>query len=418
MANQITSTRRAWRAGAVAVAGAALLLSACSSGTDTATGGAAPSTSASGGTSTTDGSSAGTTPGTVATSSAGPVPGAEWETADPASLGFDPVKLDELSAAAESGGSNCLVVVKDGKIVEEDYYGDKTADSAQEVFSATKSYSSTLVGIAQDEGLLDIDDPASDYIEEWKGTPSETVTIRNLLSNDSGRFYEYETDYFKMAAGAPDKTQFAIDLTQPDPPGTVWNYNNSAIQTLDRVLTKATGMSPTDYAQEKLLGPIGMTASTMTKDPAGNTRTFMGLQSTCRDMARFGVLMLNKGDWGGDQLVSEAWVDDATGQASQALNGSYGFLWWLNREGVQAGSGQATGGAGGAGAAEAAPRQMVPGAPDDIYWALGAGGQYIAIHPTSGIVAVRLAPVQAPEGSTGFGNGDLSKGAEAALVER
>lgn len=391
--------------------GAALVLGACSSGSDTATG-AAPSTTAGGGTTVAPGGD--TTPGTSATSPGGPVPGAEWDTADPASLGFDPAALDALSAAAEAGGSNCLVVVRDGKIVEEDYYAGTTAESVQEVFSATKSYTSTLVGIAQDEGLLDIDDPASDYIDEWKGTPSESVTIRNLLSNDSGRFYEYETDYFKMAAAAPDKTQFAIDLTQADPPGTVWEYNNSAIQTLDRVLTKATGMSPTDYAQEKLLGPIGMADSTMTKDPAGNTRTFMGLQSTCRDMARFGVLMLNKGNWDGEQVVSDTWVDAATGHASQELNGSYGFLWWLNREGVQEGSDQATAGAGGS-AARAG--QMVPGAPDDIYWALGAKGQYLAIHPSSGIVAVRLAPVNAPEGSTPFSNGDLSKGAEAALVD-
>lgn len=414
MRNTIARSRRAWRAGAAAVAGAALLLTACSSGSDTATGGAAPSTAPAGSDGTTVGS-AGTTPGTVAAMR--PVPGAEWEVADPASLGFDPAELDELSAAAEASGSNCLVVVKDGKIVEEDYYGDKTAESVQEVFSATKSYSSTLVGIAQDEGLLDIDDPASDYIEEWKGTPSETVTIRNLLANDSGRYYEFENDYFKMAAAAPDKTQFSIDLTQPDPPGTVWNYNNSAIQTLDRVLTKATGMSPADYAQEKLLGPLGMTDSHMTKDPAGNTLTFMGLQSTCRDMARFGVLMLNKGNWDGEQLVSEAWVDDATGQASQELNGSYGYLWWLNRMGVQAGSDQATGGAGGAGA-DKEPTQMVPGAADDIYWALGAGGQYIAVHPSSGIVAVRLAPTRPPEGAARFSNGDLSIGAEAALIER
>ena len=411
MTNQIRPSRRAWRTGAALAVGAALVLGACSSSSDTATGGAAPSSTA--GTGTSIDGTAGTTPGTVATPRS-PVPGAEWETADPASLGFDPAKLDQLSASAESGGSNCLLVVRDGKIVEEDYYGDKTAESAQEVFSATKSYSSTLVGIAQDEGLLDIDDKASDYIDEWKGTPSESVTIRNLLSNDSGRFYEYETDYFKMAAAAPDKTQFAIDLTQADPPGTVWEYNNSAIQTLDRVLTKATGMSPTDYANEKLLGPIGMADSTMTKDQAGNTRTFMGLQSTCRDMARFGVLMLNKGNWDGEQLVSEAWVDDATGHASQDLNGAYGFLWWLNRTGPQQGSDQATAGEGGAAAKVG---QMVPGAPEDVYWALGAGGQYIAVHPTSGIVAVRLAPVNAPEGSTRFGNGDLSLAVEDALVD-
>lgn len=404
-------SRTRHRGAAAALAGAALLLAACSSSTDTATGGAAPSTAdATGG----PGTTAGTTPGTVSAAT-GPVPGAEWETADPASLGFDPAKLDEVAAAAEAGGSNCLVVVRDGKIVEEDYWNGTDESTAQEVFSATKSYTSVLVGIAQDEGKLSIDQPASTYITEWQGTPSESVTIRNLLSNDSGRYYEFENDYFKMAAAAPDKTQFAIDLTQADPPGTVWEYNNSAIQTLDRVLLKATGESPTDFAATELLDPIGMTDSTMTKDPAGNTRTFMGLQSTCRDMARFGVLMLNEGNWDGEQIVSQEWVEESTGKRSQDLNGSYGYLWWLNREGPQRGSGQATGGAGGA-EAEGEAGQMVPGAPDDVYWALGAGGQYIAVHPSSGVVAVRLAPVNARESAAPFSNGALSIGVEDALT--
>lgn len=410
MTNHSNQARRGWRAGAAVLAGSVLLLAACSSSaTDTAAGGAAPTSVADGSTGT-----AGTAPGTTTAPAGGPVPGDEWETADPASLGFDAAALDQLSAQAEAGGSNCLVVVKDGKIVEEDYYNGATADAPQEVWSATKSYSSTLVGIAQDEGLLSIDDLATEYIPEWEGTPSAEVTVRNLIANDSGRHYDYETDYLRMAGGAPDKTQFAIDLDQDAPPGTVWKYNNSAIQTLDRVLTEATGMTADEYADAKLLDPIGMTSSSMSKDPTGNTLTFMGLQSTCRDMARFGVLMLNRGNWGGEQIVSEAWVDDATGQASQELNGAYGYLWWLNREGVMGAGEQATTGEA---AAEPTIGQMVPGAPDDVYWALGLGGQVIAVHPSSGVVAVRLAPTRAPEGAGRFSNGDLSMGVEAALVE-
>lgn len=411
MTNHSRQARRGWRTGAAVVAGSVLLLGACSSsGTDTSAGGVAPTTVADRSVDATGG----TTPGSAVAATGGPVPGVEWETAAPASLGFDAAALDALSVQAEAGGSNCLVVVKDGKIVEEDYYNGATADAPQEVWSATKSYSSTLVGIAQDEGLLSIDDLATDSIPEWAGTPSESVTVRNLIANDSGRHYDFETDYLRMAGGAQDKTQFAIDLDQDAPPGTVWKYNNSAIQTLDRVLTEATGMTADEYADAKLLDPIGMTNSSMSKDPTRNTLTFMGLQSTCRDMARFGVLMLNKGNWGGEQIVSEAWVDDATGQASQELNGAYGYLWWLNREGPQQGGDQATTGEEGS---EVKVGQMVPAAPDDVFWALGLGGQIIAVHPSSGTVAVRLAPTRAPEGATGFGNGTLSLGVEAALVD-
>jgi len=407
--NQQRPMRGAWRISIAAAAGLALLLGACSSDTttDTASGGAAPDPVA------TDGGSGGTTPGTAVPEGVGPVPGAEWETADPASLGFDPAKLDALSAQAGAGGSTCLVVAKDGKLVEEDYYNGGAADTPQEVWSATKSYSSTLVGIAQDEGLLSIDDLATEYIPEWEGTPSEDITVRNLIANDSGRYWDYETDYFRMAGGAADKTQFAIDLGQAAPPGTTWEYNNSAIQALDRVLTKATGTGPAEYASAKLLDPIGMTSSSMTTDPTGNTLTFMGLQSTCRDMARFGVLMLNKGNWDGEQVVSEAWVDDATGQASQELNGSYGYLWWLNREGAGGGDQATTG----QGDDDGEQGQMVPEVADTVYWALGLGGQIIAIHPDSGIVAVRLAPTRVPEGAGPFPAAALSLGIEDALID-
>ena len=77
-----------------------------------------------------------------------------------------------------------------------------------------------------------------------------------------------------------------------------------------------------------------MSDTRMTTDRAGNAQMFEGVRSTCRDMARFGVLMLNHGKWGDKQVVSPAWVKDATGHSSQELNAAYGYLWWLNRKGV------------------------------------------------------------------------------------
>jgi len=311
-----------------------------------------------------------------------------------------------LATKAEAGKSNCMLVAKNGKIVGEWYFNGAAPTTRQEVWSATKSYTSTLVGIAQADGNLSINEPASKYITEWANTDSNPVTIRNLLSNDSGRYYDFGTDYIKMAAGATNKTQFAIELGQGPEPGTEWIYNNSAIQTLDRVLQTATGQSTADYATTKLLAPIGMRDSAMGKDPSGNTLAFMGLQSTCRDMARFGHLMLSKGSWNGSQVVPADWVRQAT-SPSQKLNEAYGYLWWLNAKGNGMSVQQAT--TGGSAPTEKT-HQMVPGAPDDAFFALGLGDQVISILPSEGIVAVRLGPGRVPEGTPDFGVGKLTLG--------
>jgi CubicO group peptidase (beta-lactamase class C family) len=342
-------------------------------------------------------------------------PGDEWATADPADEGFDPARLDQIAARAEQAGSNCLVVTRRGRLVAEWYWNGTDATTPQEVFSATKSYGSTLVGIAQAEGDLDIDDRASDYIRQWRGTPSEDVTVRQILSNDSGRHWDAATDYAQLPL-QQDTTGFGIGLEQQEDPGTRWAYNNSAIQTLDAVLREATGEDPASFAEERLLGPIGMDRSQMGHDPAGNTLIFMGLRSTCQDMARFGYLFLRQGAWDGEQVVPEDWVEEATGQPSQDLTAAYGLLWWLNRRGPIVGPLTATGGAGAAGD-EASEGQMVQDAPEDMFWALGLGGQVISVDPGSETVVVRLGPPSSPPGVPGYGPGDAAKVVTEALTE-
>lgn len=280
------------------------------------------------------------------------------------------------------------------------------------MFSATKSYSSTLVGIAQAEGKLDIDDKASKYIPEWAGTPSADVTVKDLISNDSGRHWDFQTDYPGLI-GAADRTDYAIGLKQDAPPRTVWVYNNSAIQTLDAVLEKATGVHPADYAEDKIFDPIGMAHSHMTLDNAGNTNTFFGLQSTCQDMARFGYLFLRKGNWDGEQLVPEAWVDEATGHPSQKLNAGYGYLWWLNRFGPQPSPAAATD----PNAGPSPDGQAVPDAPDDMFWAIGLGNQLISVDPGSDTVVVRIGPATA-NGTSAFGSQAIAKVVTEALVDK
>jgi CubicO group peptidase (beta-lactamase class C family) len=313
--------------------------------------------------------------------------GGDWPTAEAAAVGLDPIVLEEMAAEAAADGSSCFLVARDGQLVGEWYWNDTGPETAQEVWSVTKSVTGLLVGIAAEDGDLSIADSAAGWIPEWAGTAAEAVTVEHLLSNDSGRAWTAAGDTIGLVS-TEDQTAYAIALEQAAPPGTVWRYNNAAIQTLEQVLEVATGEPVVEFAHDRLLAPLGMDHSALTTDAAGNGLTFMGLQSTCRDLARFGWLVVQGGSWGDDQVVPEEWIERSTEGPSQDLNASYGYLWWQNGHGAQAGGASPTGGED----VPASSGQLVAGAPDDLVWALGLGGQIVQIHEASRTVLVRLGP--------------------------
>jgi len=311
-----------------------------------------------------------------------------WTKVSPASVGLSAAKLEQMAATAKRGKSNCLVVVRYGKLAGEWYFNGTTPDTTQDIYSATKSVTSTLIGIAEGDGDLNIAESASKWIPSWQGTPAQAVTIRNLLSMDSGRKWDFRTDYLEFLR-APDRTGFAVDLPQQEPPGQVWAYNNSAVQTLEPVLAAATGENVVDFAQKRLFAPLGMTHTRMTTDKAGNAQMFEGVESSCRDMARFGVMMLDHGRWGGKQVVPSHWVKEATGRSSTSLNAGYGYLWWLNHYGVLS-SPEAATSLQRAKDPTSKKGRIAAGAPNDMYWALGLGNQLVQVDPGTQTVVVRL----------------------------
>ena len=311
-----------------------------------------------------------------------------WERISADAAGFNPKKFNKIIRDTQDHRSACFAVVKDGKLVTEKYWRGETPERQRLAFSVTKSVASTLVGIAQDDGDLKITDKASKYIPEWRGTPSENITIRNLLTNDSGREWSQKLDYNGLFS-ANNMSEYAIGLGQMAKPGTVWAYNNAAIQSLDRVLLAATGKRPYEMARDRIFEPLGMSNSRIGSDSAGtSTNLAAGMQTTCMDLARFGLMIEQGGIWQGEQIVSKEWLEEATGAPSQKLNAAYGYLWWLNRKGeirepLDRGS-------------QLPPMvvrgrtQEAPGAPKDMFSAVGFGGQIVLIDPGSRTIVVRL----------------------------
>ena len=355
--------------------------------------------------------------GLSAPAAAAAVPGTTWSRVSPTKAGLDAKRLSKIAATARVGKSNCLVVTRNGKIADEWQFNNTSRASTQNVFSVTKSVTSTLVGIAQDDGDLNIDDSASKWIPEWRGTPAAAVTVRDLLANDSGRAWSVVIDYSQLLS-APDETAFAVALPQTDPPGTVWAYNNSAIQTLQRVLQNATGQDVVAFAQRRLFTPLGMKHTHMSTDRAGNAQTFEGVTSSCEDMARFGTLFLDQGKWGRKQIVSARWVRQATGRSSTALNAAYGFLWWLNQKGHIAANPLVATSLADAANPQSQEGRLVPDAPANLFWALGLGNQLVQVDPGSGTVVVRLGTAEARPQPPTFGPLEASRVVTEAVKKR
>ena len=323
-----------------------------------------------------------------------------WPVRTPSSLGLRGSAIEQGAAEAKRLGSTCFAVLRDGKLAGE-WNWQVGRDVPREVFSITKSVTSTLVGIAIRDGDLRLDDRVARYVPQWRGTASAGVTVRHLLSNDSGRYWSLQSDYTDLLS-ARSRTRYAVGLPQQYAPGTAWAYNNAAIQVLEAVLEEATGMPVARYARQRLFEPAGMTHSTFITDRADDAAVFYGLQTTCLDLARFGSLYLGRGKVDGRRLLDKGYVRRAVGRSSTAHNAAYGYLWWLNRPGRLRGATDPVD-------AQGQPLtqvtgQLAPTAPEQVYAALGFGGQVLLVDPTTRTMVIRIgAPAQAGQESYGFG---------------
>lgn len=291
---------------------------------------------------------------------------ATWQTEDPAALGWCTDQLPPLLNFLEQSNTKAFIVLKDGKIVIEQYFGTFTADSNWYWASAGKSLTAFLVGRAQQEGYLSINAPTSTYLGTgWTSlTPvqEEAITVWHQLT---------------MTSGLDDSNGDCTDpgcLTYLAPPGTRWAYHNAPYTLLDGVLENATGIGLNTFLFTRLTQTTGINGLYL---PVGFNNVFF---SRARSMARFGLLMQGGGTWAGTPILSDAAYYQAMITPSQALNEAYGYLWWLNGTstyllpGVQF----------------PLNGPAMPNAPLDMYAALGRDGQILNISPSTGLVVVRM----------------------------
>jgi CubicO group peptidase (beta-lactamase class C family) len=252
-----------------------------------------------------------------------PVNDGFWQISDPKSLQMDEAALENHRRLCEQSGADACLVIRRGKIVQE-FYSERYRIPMM-AMSSTKSITGILVGMLIDDGKIkSIDEPVCAYISEWCGGAKAKVTLRHLLSMTSGLPRMWEDG----VSSTNDKNPFVIKLPLASEPGTKWDYSNEGVQLLSPILDKAAGEPIQNYARRRLFEPLGMRETLLHLDSKNHAWTYADMETSARDFARIGLLMLNKGVWNKQRIVSEKWIERSTAP-SQKLNPGYGLLWWL-----------------------------------------------------------------------------------------
>lgn len=296
-----------------------------------------------------------------------PITGTTWDTMSPNRLGWCAARIDSLYYYLGNTNTKGFILLKDGKIVLEKYFGTFTQDSIHYWASAGKSLTAMMIGIAQQKNLLNINDSVSKFL--GVGWTSETaqkeklITIKNLLT---------------MTGGMDDNPTFPCDNIDQTPAclqykadaGTRWSYHTGAYRKLEDVVSAVSGQGYTATTNSYIGSKTGMSGVWL------NSVFF----SRARDMARFGLLTLNKGIWQSDTVLRDTSYYRAMTNTSQSFNLSYGYLWWLNgKASVMVPGSQLV-----------IPTKLIRTAPDDMFCALGKNDQKIYVVPSTNMVIVRV----------------------------
>ena len=305
-----------------------------------------------------------------------PITNNDWETTSPESLSWNTSEIENLKTFLSDNNTRAFIILIDGKIVIEEYWGktilgDADFDENKIWYwaSAGKTLTAFLTGIAQQENLLDINDKTSDYLGVgWTSLTEEQeaqITIKNQLTMTTGLDYEVDD----------------IDCTEPGcltykaDAGTQWFYHNGPYTLVEQVISNAANKSYNDFTKDVFSDKIGIQKGEWS--PIGFNNVFF---STAKDAARFGLLLLNEGDWDGEVVLEDKDYFNAMINSSQDLNLSYGYLTWLNGKSSIIYPGVSF----------PINTNLSENAPQDLYGGFGKNGQFIDVIPSSNMVVIRL----------------------------
>ncbi len=264
---------------------------------------------------------------------AAPASGSSWQISTPEEEGLDPAPLAAMLVAIDehNPGLHSVLVVRNGHIVTEAYYGAYDWDRRHELYSCTKSFVATLIGIAIDQGrIAGLDQPVLSYFPEESSVDprKEAMTLEDLLTMTSGLDWPEGDPIYRAMYQSAGWVRFVLGRPMVAAPGEIFNYSSGASHVLSAIVQQATGTPTLRFAQENLFGPLGINAEWHT-DAQGIPIGGWGLQLTPRDMARLGLLYLNEGVWEGQRIVSAEWVRTATSKhVDTGGDLGYGYQWW------------------------------------------------------------------------------------------
>jgi CubicO group peptidase (beta-lactamase class C family) len=298
-----------------------------------------------------------------------PLVGKNWDTLSAQNLAWCTQYIDTLYQFLGSTQSKSFMVLVDGKIVLEKYFGNFTQDSAWYWASAGKTLTSMVVGIAQEQGFLNIQDTSSKYLGlGWTSLPK--------AKEDQIKIWHQLT----MTSGLDDGPLVNDDCTTDSclkykaDAGTRWAYHNAPYTLLDKVVSNATGQTYQQFFNANIRNKTGMSGLWVKVD---YNNVFF---SNTRSMARFGLLLLNRGKWDQTTVLADTNYLNQMLSPSQNLNKGYGYLTWLNGSsdfmlpGTQI----------------VFKGMLTPNAPADMFAAMGKNGQLLMVVPSQKLVLIRM----------------------------
>jgi len=267
-----------------------------------------------------------------------------WKEVSPSAYAMNTSRLDDMVEYIEDNhiSINSIVLIHNGTLVFEQYFGFFNENQTANIFSCTKSFTSTVMGLAIDKGYiantsLKVLDFFPDRTIANLDSRKENITIQDLLTMRVGMDWNDNSaagmsEYNNMLR-SDDWVQYVLDRPMIANPGSRWNYNSGASLLLSAIVQNATGMTADEFASEHLFGPLGISDYTWRENAQGISIGGNTITLRARDMARFGYLFLRNGTWAGVQIISSDWVQAAsTSYSVLGAQGGYGYQWWIRHD--------------------------------------------------------------------------------------